>query len=151
MHAFNFCHLTTRRKLKVWTFLTWKKSCAKISRSTVHWNLCIAVAMEGSWFMVTMQLRPQLWNLSTVVAIEPTFVWFIIDRWLLIQVTMYIIIQLGPAIIKKGTFDSDTLLTGSTVPQYVVKKTKMVWSLHVKTHWTWFLKISRYFLSASCW
>ena len=61
-----------------------------------------------------------------MVAIEPTFVWFIIDRWLLIQVTMYIIIQLGPAIIKKGTFDSDTLLTGSTVPQYVVKKTKMV-------------------------
>ena len=61
-----------------------------------------------------------------MVAIEPTFVWFIIDRWLLIQVTMYIIIQLGPAIIKKGTFDSDTLLTGSTVPQYVVKKAKMV-------------------------
>ena len=53
---------------------------------------------------------------------------FIIDRWLLIQVTVYIIIQLGPgivAIIKRATFDSDALLTGSTVPQYVVKKTKI--------------------------
>ena len=35
MRTFNFCHLATWRKLNTQTFLTRKKSCARISRSTV--------------------------------------------------------------------------------------------------------------------